>query len=443
MNTDLHLSFGSQTDTGSKKEFNTDSVLEFAILKGHVFVVCDGHNGPEGHGALASKLIVESIKKYFYNRSYKDMAKALTNAITYANITLFEQSTKDKKYNGISSTLAIVIFREGKLYYAYAGDSRIYFFRNGEMQPLTRDHVVDFENIKDSELKVALGRTKDVKFGVCKNPITMSEGESLLLCTDGLTDQVPETVIAEILGDDNMAADHKCKRLIELANEQGGDDCISVQVLEFSQVMELQKERKKINLKPVLYILIAIIAILAVGYGGYKGYHSFKNRPVKEKTVTELPEPVIENTAKEKPNEASSTKPETQIKTSKPKEVAVNQGTPKQQKTKTVTVSKPVDEMVYYHHEIVYGENLYRLSLRYNVSQQKLIDINGKKATSFIAGTELKIPVKALHTVKKGESYSVISDMYNVKVKLICAASKIDDGTPLKEGQVLIIPLTK
>ena len=78
-----------------------------------------------------------------------------------------------------------------------------------------------------------------------------------------------------------------------------------------------------------------------------------------------------------------------------------------------------------------------------NISQKQLTDINGNKAKNLVAGSILKIPVNAIHKVKAGESYSVISDKYNVKIKMICHASKIIESQPLKEGQTLIIPLVK
>ncbi len=81
------------------------------------------------------------------------------------------------------------------------------------------------------------------------------------------------------------------------------------------------------------------------------------------------------------------------------------------------------------------------MGLRYNISQKQLIDINGDKAKKLIAGSIIKIPVKAIHKVKSGESYSTISDKYNVKIKYICFASGIKSGSQLREGQILVIPL--
>jgi protein phosphatase len=443
MDKELHLSFGSFTEAGQVNEFNTDALIEFKIADGHVFIVCDGHNGEHGHGALAAKLIVESIKKYFYNRTYKDMAKALTNAITFANVALFEQAQKDEKYKGMASTLAILIYYENKIYYAYAGDSRIYLYRNAKLQPLTRDHVDDPLNAIGADVKVLIGRSKDIKFGVCKTPIQIVEDDIFLLCTDGLTDQVTDTEIEEIIGDVDKAPEHKAKNLIDLANEKGGNECVSVQVVEFAQVIELQKPKPKmkinINFKLMLYWVLGTVALVALGFGGYKGYEAFKNRPVREQVeeIKTVDTKDIEKNKKTK-SEGNKTKKEPAKKVSPEAAKPVVA-----EKKKEPNVKPNLGEIVYYNHEIKFGENLYRIAIRYNVTQKQLIDINGKKAENLISGTKIKIPVKAIHKVVGGESFSSISNKYNVKIKLICAASNIDEATPLREGQILIVPLNK
>ncbi len=445
MNKFLNINFGSITDNGKVKEFNTDAVSEFKILNGHVFVVCDGHDGVEGHGALASKLIAESIKKYFYNRSYKDMSKALTNAITYANFTLFEQTRKNEKYRGIGSTLAIVIYRDGKLYYAYAGDSRIYVFKNNQLQPLTRDHVDDAAKGAEAEVKILLGKSKDIKFGVCKNPLAAAENDIYLVCTDGLTDQLTEVEITEVLADADKSPEHKCQNLIEMAKEKGGTDCVSVQVLDFSQVHELPNKKAKVNFKPILFGLIGLVALAAVGYGGYKAFEAIKGKKSEKQVVNEIkgvesdvPLNIEKNRAPKKEVLADNKpKVEKTVKQTPQKAVKNKKTDSKTNKDKKKTVAGNV----YYKHKVKYGENLYRIAIRYNTTQKKLININGKKATNLIAGSFIKIPVKAIHTVKKGESFSTISDKYNVKIKIICTATKIAENAPLKEGQTLIIPL--
>lgn len=434
MSKELHISFGTNSDTGLVKEFNSDSILEFKILNGNVFAVFDGHDGSEGHGALAAKMVAESIKKYFYNKSYSDLSKALTNAITYANVALYEQSQKDKKYEGIASTLAMVIYREGKLFYAYAGDSRIYAYRDNKLMPLTRDHVDDPSSAKDQEVRVLLGKSKDIKFGVSKNPLTVEPGDVFMLCTDGLTDQVTEEEIQDVVGDSDMAPEHKSLNLIELAKKKGGNDCASVQILEFEIPVEPVKEKKALNLKPLLYVLVAAVGLAAVSFGGYKLLEYFNNKPQKQAKVEK---PVIKKEKKSiKQTEVKTTHEVVEATTNKVEEV---KKPIEKKETETFVSSGPV----YHMHKVKYGENLFRLGLRYNISQQKLTNINGAKATNLVAGATLKIPVKAIHTVRSGESFSVISDKYNIKIKEICQASKISESTALKEGQVLVIPFAK
>ncbi|MBI9068300.1 MAG: LysM peptidoglycan-binding domain-containing protein [Salinivirgaceae bacterium] len=435
MNNKISLSFGSKSDAGREKEFNTDSIIDFPILNGHVFVVCDGHDGEHGHGALASRMTVESIKKYFYNKSYKDIQKALTNAVSYANYSLFEQSKKDSKYAGIGSTLAILIYREGKVYYAYAGDSRIYLYKKNSLQVLTRDHVEDVENFKDSEVAILIGKAKDIKFGVCKNPLEVNEEDGFLICTDGLSDYLSIEEITEVVSDENTAAAHKVVQLVEKVNDKGGEDNVSVHILEFGKPAELEKITKRISVKRLAILAGFFIVIVVVSLSIIKFKDSFfadnkTNNKISKKEVVKLEKKDVSTTVN--PNTEKVVEEPVKIKNKKKQ---VLEETVKKQEVVYIKTPK------YYKHHIQFGDNLYRLSLRYNVSQQKIIDINKEKAKNLIAGSYINIPVIDIYTVKTGESYSVISDKFNVKIKLICTANIIDQSQPLKEGQKLIIPI--
>lgn len=444
MNTSLHLSYGSSTDNGLVKEFNTDSLIEFQIPNGHVFVVCDGHNGTEGHGALAAKLTTDSIQKYFFNKSYKDIIKALTNAITYANLTLFELINKNTKYKGISSTIATVIYSNGLLHYAYAGDSRIYAFKNNTLQPLTRDHVDTPANAMGAEVKLLIGKNKDIKFGVCKKPLTILENDTYLICTDGLTDQLTNEEISNILSDDNKSPEHKCQDFIDISRDKGGVDCTSVQVLEFSPTPKPAKRVSKINLKNILIGVLGITAIVTVGFGVHAGYNSFNNRQINN-TIVEESQFADKNSIHE---------PELPFEEQKSDLTPKNQTNTTTENTqnselKIVSISKnnnninSTKDTVYHKHKIKYGDNLYRIAIRYNTTQKTLISINDKRATNLIAGSNIKIPITAIHKVKSGESLSSISDKFNIKIIQICIATGIDKNTQLQQGQSLVIPLHK
>lgn len=438
MSKKINYTFGSITQLGNEQSFNTDAIIDFPIFEGHVFLVCDGHNGEEGHGALAAKLAAESIKKYFYNKSYKDMLSALTNAVSFANYAVYSQAQKDDKYKNIGTTLAILIFKNQKIYYAYAGDSRIYLYKNEQLKALTLDHVEDRYNPSTSDVNVLIGKHKDIKFGVCKNPLQVSPDDYFLICTDGLSDVLGNQEITSIIGDKDTSPDHKALLLAQKVEEKQGKDNISAYVLEFSdKIAEEKSEPTKKSIKVLLFTILGILIVLGVVFGikFFKNNDNQKEIQTQAQAASEKEEIfatedlVTEDTVLEEVPEAIQSEPEKIEKKVKIKKEEIIQ-------------EKIADEThpVFFQHKIQYGENLYRISLRYGVSQQKIIDLNGDFAKKFIAGKTIKIPVKAIHIVRKGESYSILSDKYNVKIASICRANQFDKNQSLSEGVKMVIP---
>lgn len=424
----LSLSFGSKTDAGKTKQYNSDAIIDFPIEDGHVFVVCDGHDGEQGHGALAAKLTAESIKKYFYNKTYKDLQKALTNAITFANYSVYEQSQKDEKYQGMGSTIAVLIVKGSKVYYAYAGDSRIYKLINKKLQPLTRDHVEDVENPKSSPVSVLIGRAKDIKFGVCKQPLTVNEGDHFLLCSDGLTDVLSDKDIEQILVDENTSAEHKAINLVDASNEKEGADNISVYNIDFNKPVVVEKVKTtKISKKT---IVIAVVTLLVLLIASVLFVNKDKFVLVEKENIEIIPADKNAEIPIEEKNYAENQTMDIKVLENQAEELEYESIEP-----------QSLNETIYYKHHVQYGENLYRLGLRYNIPQQTIIEINKSKATNLVAGSYLQIPVTAIYTVKAGDSYSVVSDKFNVKISVIKKANKIDNNQPFTAGQELIIPL--
>jgi len=437
MSDKYHKDFGSITHPGLIKEFNSDAILDFSILDGHVFMVCDGHDGTNGHAALAAKLTTDSIKKYFYNRSYKEMGHALPNAVTYANFVVYEQSVKEEKYNGIGSTLAILIYRDNKVHYAYAGDSRIYLFNNQKLQPLTRDHVSDSTDLRNAEVTVLIGKQKDIRFGVSKNPLTVSENDLFLLCTDGLTDALSDDEISEVLSDPNMSPEHKCMLLNQKVIDKGGDDNVSVQIIEFVNsevVQQAEKKKMKRDIKRILLFFALLIAVAILSFAGYKGYRLVTSQTIQK--PKEQQETKSKGSIEVKQN-ISSEKANTAVKKTVPEKA---QQAAKKEPVEQVIEDNLKQHVMYYEHEVKFGENLYRLGLRYHVTQQKLIEVNGNHAKNLVAGYKLKIPVKDVYKVKKGDTYSSVCQKYQVKQVDILKANKLEANSPLIEGHKLIIP---
>lgn len=436
MSNKINYNFGSITKLGEQQSFNTDSIIDFPIFEGHVFLVCDGHNGNEGHGALAAKITSESIKKYFHNKSYKDTISALTNAVSFANYSVYTQSKKEDKYNNIGSTLAILIYKKGKIYYAYAGDSRIYLYQQEQLKALTLDHVDDSQNPTQSKVNILIGKKTDIKFGVSKNPLNANANDRFLICTDGVSDVLNNNQIAEVISDNNTSPDHKALLLAQKVENKNGKDNLSAYVIEFSdKAMEKPKKTNK-KLTNILIASFLSVILLAIVFLSIKYLRNNKNpnTALQEQQIIPNKENKIEI------DNNNNVKTETNNKIRKSDIEKKNVATNKENNKKALQQTNK-QEPTFYKHKIKYGENLYRLSLRYAVSQQKLIDINGELARKFIAGKNINVPVKAVHIVKKGESYSTISNTYNVRINAICRTNKSDRNIPLKEGSKIVIPL--
>jgi len=415
----FNINFGSATDGGKVKEHNTDAVIEFPIANGHVFVVCDGHNGVEYGGALAAKITTEEIKRYFQNRTYGNLANALPNAVSYANYCVYNQSLKETRYNGIGSTVAILIVQNDEAYYASAGNSRIYFCKGGEIARITRDHV------ENNEVTVLVGREKNIKFSVCKNPIQLEGDEKFLVCSDGLTSQLSDEDIFKVLNDNDMSAEFKTAQLIEKANAAGGTDNVSVQVVDFS---EMTKKEPRVSIWKSVAIISSLLLVII---GIFEIYKYKVNDGEVKKVKSEPKKTEIAVVAKQE----SQVSNQVVVETPKAKEI-------KQPEQSAPKSANPSEETIYLH-RVEKGQNLFRIGLRYNVSLNTLEKINGDVASRLTIGSKLKIPVKAVHKVEPGESLQSIAAGYGSNEVLIIKANQLAEGQPLLAGQVIVIPLSK
>lgn len=425
----FNINFGSISNLGKVKEHNTDAVVEFPIADGHVFAVCDGHDGVEFGGALAAKITTEEIKRYFFDRSYSNLSNALTNAVSYANYCVFNQANTNEKYNGIGSTLAILIVQNDEAYYASAGNSRIYIHKDGQIAQITRDHV------ENGEVSVLIGKEKNIKFSVCKNPIQLDGNETFLLCSDGLTSQLSDDEIFEVLNNSDMSSEMKTARLIDMANNAGGTDNISVQVIDFSTMTK--KKEPQVSIWRTVAIVSSLLLFIIVFYEIYKyKVNEGIAQPQIEETVaptpvskTETSEQPADNQAKEQPkatNTANGQAENTAAKT----EPANNQ-------------AKPLNDNKIHIHIVEKGQNLFRIGLRYNVPYAKIEELNGDVAKNLTVGARLKIPVKAIHKIANGETIESIAAQYGNPASDIIKANQLSDGEQLEVGDELVIPLSK
>ena len=233
----------AKTDKGLVRENNQDA---YAVgeLPGEVAwaVVCDGMGGAAGGNiasALAVKVISEKITSA-YNERMRDASikNLLDSAIAAANIEVYDLAYSRSDLNGMGTTVVAVIVRDNIAYIAHAGDSRAYLVSKDDVKQITVDHslvqnLVDRGEITPEEaerhpkknlITRALGVDKriDVDF----SEVDLCENETLILCTDGLSNCVNNREMSEEINDGQYYA--FADRLVKRANKNGGNDNITV-----------------------------------------------------------------------------------------------------------------------------------------------------------------------------------------------------------------------
>ena len=237
----------AKTDIGKAREINQDYyyISPYPEQDLKLYILADGMGGYKG-GDVASSLATNAAKEYIQNH-FEDIDKQkesilnlITNAMAYANQTVYEESKKSEELEGMGTTLEICLIYNNKAYMGHIGDSRIYRMRNGILRRLTKDHSYVQKLIEDGKitreeakthpkknmLTKALGCTPFVEPDIRARNI--EPNDIYIMCTDGLTNMVTEKQISDIIKRDiNKAADE----LIKEANRFGGYDNITVIII--------------------------------------------------------------------------------------------------------------------------------------------------------------------------------------------------------------------
>ncbi len=237
---------GRKTDVGRVRSANEDCMGDLPVENGHVLIVADGMGGYRG-GAIASGLVVEAIEEYFLDTELENPQKALKESIYTANERIYLRGKQDEDLSRMGSTCVLALVQKNKLYLAHVGDSRIYLLRpGGTLQRLTRDHTVvqhfvdvgllseeEAEGHPDSHiLSRALGPRAHVEPEIQENPITLKEGDRVLLCSDGLTKMLTEKNIGDYMAL-STSIQEIAEQMVDLANDNGGEDNVTVLAYEY------------------------------------------------------------------------------------------------------------------------------------------------------------------------------------------------------------------
>ena len=240
----ISYSVGSETDVGSVRDENQDAVGYFQTKDGEwtLLVVCDGMGG-HAAGQLASSLAVATLSEVFNRQIAEvDAVATLEQAIRAANAAIFQAAQESPEKRGMGTTVAALAVSSDQAFVAHVGDSRVYRIRPGTIERMTKDHsavqrMVDGGLLTEEQaaehpdaniLSKCVGAKGDLDPDI-RGPIAIDPGDRFLLCSDGLVPAVQETIVAA------MAMMYRpqdaVEKLIALANDRGGDDNISVQIM--------------------------------------------------------------------------------------------------------------------------------------------------------------------------------------------------------------------
>ncbi|MEM0997231.1 MAG: Stp1/IreP family PP2C-type Ser/Thr phosphatase [Bacteroidota bacterium] len=240
----MRYTFFEKTDVGRVRQANEDSIGHLETEWGLVLILCDGMGGHRG-GATASQLAVRCIREYFSSyQADADEVTALRNAVSFANEQIYATAVNEPELKGMGTTCVVVLVKGEQIWIAHVGDSRAYLYADQRLKRLTRDHsfvqgLVDQGVITDeeaerhprkNELMLALGIRPEVEVTVTEKPILPVSGDRFLICSDGLNGMINDREIASCLKN-HLDLAQLGTVLIERANENGGTDNISVQVL--------------------------------------------------------------------------------------------------------------------------------------------------------------------------------------------------------------------
>lgn len=219
-----------------------------------LLMVADGV-GRSNAGDLASRLVTDCISRYLLNEmewflhrnddTDAELYREFLNAFEFCQERLEDDIQEHPEHSGMETTLTLAYLTWPQLYLVHAGHSRCYLYRDSHLHQLTRDHSFAERLVTSGALEVdevpeiwqellvnSIGGNEDSDLNpeIVKTEVRI--GDTLLLCTDGLTRQLPDLILSEILSQDLMA-DETCIRLVNRAIDQGGTDNITAVVARF------------------------------------------------------------------------------------------------------------------------------------------------------------------------------------------------------------------
>jgi serine/threonine protein phosphatase PrpC len=226
------------SDRGRKRPSNEDA-YGFSIEAG-VYLVCDGMGGAAA-GEVASTIAVDEVLRLLTHRNEAQdtqLPDAAQSAICEANEAIFSRAQRNHRLNGMGTTLVALATREERVWVLNVGDSRCYRLRKGKLEQLSRDHSLVEEQVRlgrmtprealHSPLKNVITRALGTQSHVTPDVFEFEAepGDIFLLCSDGLTRELTDPVIQDLLSRD-LPLETQSTQLVEAAKKAGGHDNIT------------------------------------------------------------------------------------------------------------------------------------------------------------------------------------------------------------------------
>jgi PPM family protein phosphatase len=238
------VNIGFATHPGRKRRHNEDSY----VVEPPMFAVADGMGGAKA-GEVASGLAAAALKETGTDGSSGE--ERVTQLIQEANRRVFRRANEDREASGMGTTMTVALVEDGRVVFGHVGDSRAYLIREGSIEQLTDDHSLVAELVRSGRLTPeeaeahpqrsvitrAVGTEPDVD--VDTFTIEPEDRDLFLICSDGLTDMVDDGTIVDAVERHRDDLDEAAKALVGAANRVGGEDNITVLLVEVGEEAEV------------------------------------------------------------------------------------------------------------------------------------------------------------------------------------------------------------
>lgn len=240
---------GCASDIGRQREANEDRCF-FDANRG-LFIVADGVGGHRA-GETASEIAVKTVSRSLfpaggaavYERGGGSVSDAIRRSIGEANEAIYTAASQNPELHGMGTTIVVALQSDSGLHIAHVGDSRAYLIRDDLIRQLTEDHSYVAELVRAGRITPEEARRHHLRNVITRcvgtepqvevdiQEVRLLSGDYIVLCTDGLSEFVSDGLIKDVVLDAEEPA-KACKQLVDLANELGGTDNITVIVAHF------------------------------------------------------------------------------------------------------------------------------------------------------------------------------------------------------------------